>query len=185
MYLNVPWWCLLDPSIITYNRKARFMMLDYRRNAPRGSVWKMLPLRFLPIQMLGQPLFAVAWDHNNNNNNNNKQTFEENHMTFDIVIIAFMLFIFCMVAYHCYLKREERMKIETNLGKQDIEDIGWDGWWFFTLLSSRSSFCGCFGGDDFWSITRRITCIINEIMSDRMFSHRWSSRMSNQDKTLL
>ena len=39
----------------------------------------------------------------------------DEHAKFDIVVGAFITFTFCMVAYHCYLKREERRKIENNL----------------------------------------------------------------------
>ena len=34
------------------------------------------------------------------------------HIEFDIVVGTFIAFIFCMIAFHCYLKRQQRLKIE-------------------------------------------------------------------------
>ena len=49
-------------------------------------------------------------------------TFEEEvymdhdgHAGFDIVVVTFLTFILFMVAFHCYLKRKERQKIEMYL----------------------------------------------------------------------
>ena len=65
---------------------------------------------------------------------------DDSHGKFDIVIGSFGVFIFCMIAIHCFLRRKENKRIKMNLSVVDElwnegkgvdkgGGAGWNGLW--------------------------------------------------------
>ena len=47
--------------------------------------------------------------------NNNPFSNDDQHEQFDLVIIVFIAFVMLMMMIHCYLKRQERIRIKKNM----------------------------------------------------------------------